>query len=88
MIERILSAGAAILCVAAGVYLLSKNSIPVTVGAKTGQSWFEIIAHGMGIYFIGKGLFVLANLSQQRAQVRSLRQLVEIGARDRGDTAE
>jgi len=50
------------LCVAAGIYLLTKSSAPITLGEQEGQSWLEVIAHGIGIYFIGKGIFVWAML--------------------------
>jgi len=45
----------AVVCVAAGIYLLQYNAVDQS---GTGTSWFQIIGHGMGIYFIGKGLFV------------------------------
>jgi hypothetical protein len=41
--------------IAAGIYLLQYQSGGDSV---TGTSWFEIIGHGMGIYFIAKGLFI------------------------------
>jgi hypothetical protein len=49
---RVVDVLATLLCIGAGVYLLQYNSS----GDQT--SWFEIIGHGMGIYFIGKGLFI------------------------------
>ena len=42
--------GAAV-CVIAGLYLLNSTTVD-------GNSYLQVISHGMGIYFIGKGLFV------------------------------
>lgn len=57
---KIIGLLAGAVCVGAGVYLLSQNS--VADPTEGGTSWFEIIAHGIGIYFIGKGIFVAALL--------------------------
>jgi hypothetical protein len=43
---------AGLICAGAGVYLLQWES------AGSEANWFEAVAHGMGIYFIGKGIFV------------------------------
>ncbi len=68
MFGALLDYAAAIICVAAGVYLLQYN----------GTSWFQIIGHGMGIYFIGKGIFV-ARSTRLQAQARDrLAQLVSL----------
>lgn len=56
-------------CIAAGVYLLQ------TQGAGE-SSWFEVIAHGMGVYFIAKGLFIGPALWQSYKQTALLEQLV------------
>lgn len=61
------------LCVAAGIYLLTKNSAPIPLGDQEGQSWLEVIAHGIGIYFLGKGVFVWAMLWPQPARRESPR---------------
>lgn len=54
-------AGAA--CVAAGLYLMTIQSVGET-------TVFVAIAHGMGLYFIGKGLFVWrANYIASRPRV-------------------
>lgn len=45
---------AALFAIGAGLYLLQYNA--VSTGG--GTSWFQIIGHGMGAYFIGKGLFM------------------------------
>lgn len=52
---RILDLGAGLLCIGAGLYLLQYNA---TGDGVAGTSWFQIIGHGMGIYFLGKGVFV------------------------------
>lgn len=45
-----------LIAIAAGGYLLTKGSPPIDVGGEQGQSWFEIIAHGMGAYFVARGI--------------------------------
>ena len=62
------------ICVTAGAYLLQYN----TTDEAAGTSWFEVIGHGMGIYFIGKGIFVAAALWRYASQQESLDRLVEI----------
>jgi hypothetical protein len=57
-------------CFAAGGYLLSSHSI----GA---PSWFDLLAHGIGLYFIAKGLFVGASMSQQFRAADALEKLVD-----------
>jgi hypothetical protein len=71
-------AGAAI-CVFAGIYLLQYNA---TTDASTGTSWFQIIGHGMGIYFIGKGLFVARSTYLEAEQADRLAQLVTLAAHE------
>lgn len=61
MFRSLLSAVSGLFCVAGGLYLLTSQAV--------GQdSYIELIAHGMGLYFIGKGLFVWLSLAQQRDQ--------------------
>jgi hypothetical protein len=51
--------------------LLSAHSV-VNLGNGT-ISCFQIIAHGMGIYFIAKGLYMGASLYEQAEQNNLLR---------------
>ena len=46
------------LSIYAGYYLLSRNSISLG-SADAGQSWLEALAHGIGIYFLAKGAWML-----------------------------
>jgi hypothetical protein len=65
----------ALIAIGAGVYLLSGQST-------TGQStWFSLIAHGIGAYFIAKGLFMARTTYLQADACNKLAQLVEITAR-------
>lgn len=74
---------AALICIAAGVYLLQYNAVDTNaLGAAAGTSWFQIIGHGMGIYFIGKGLYVGRSSYLQAETHERLKQLVELQARD------
>lgn len=63
----------AILAVIAGVYLLVRHGSPVAGG----QSWFEALAHGIGLYFLGRGAWMLGNLGMQRSTVEALDRLVD-----------
>ena len=57
---------ASLFCFGAGIYLLlHKGVVPNT--------WFEGIAHGVGIYFIGKGFFIAVTTHVQAGT----RQLLE-----------
>lgn len=69
---------AGLVCIAAGVYLLSAQS-PRVVGLG-GTSWFEVLAHGIGVYFIGKGVFVWLSVWGQAEQSDHLAKLVELEA--------
>ena len=63
------------------MYLLAHNSEPINIGDQTGgQSWFEIIAHGIGVYFIGKGLFIARSTHLDSEAVTALRKLVDAAA--------
>ena len=69
--------------------LLSHNSAPVEIAGQTGgQSWFEILAHGIGIYFIGKGLYVARSTHLDSEAVDSLRKLVNAAAFRHSDRTE
>lgn len=54
--------------IGAGIYLLQYQSAG---SSETGTSWFEIIGHGIGIYFIAKGIFI-ARTAYLQAQARNL----------------
>jgi hypothetical protein len=51
--------------IAAGVYLLQTQAV-------ANDSFLEIIAHGMGLYFIAKGLYLGPSLWQQAQQTEIL----------------
>lgn len=60
---------AGLACVAAGIYLLTSHA----VGA---NSYIELLAHGFGIYFLGKGIFVAKSLwlaGEQLLELRGIR---------------
>jgi hypothetical protein len=75
---RLAEIGGALLSIGAGVYLLTKNGATITVGGQTGQSWFEVLAHGIGVYFVGKGAWMLGRVGQAYESARALERLVEI----------
>jgi hypothetical protein len=65
---------AGLICIGAGIYLLQTQA--------SESSILEVLMHGIGVYFIGKGLFVIRAGMLAAKQVRSLESLVEIGALD------
>ena len=76
---RIMDVAAALFCIGAGVYLLSEHSVSVP-GITGGTSWFEIIAHGMGAYFIGKGLFIARSTQLDSEVAKATRKLLELAS--------
>lgn len=54
---RLAPFAAGAVCAAAGVYMLTIES------ASADPTVFEAMAHGIGVYFIGKGVFVWAMLT-------------------------
>ena len=44
----------AVIAVGAGVYLLQQKSAPIDIGGAPGQSWLEVLAHGIGAYFLAR----------------------------------
>lgn len=53
---------AALVCIGAGLYLLATQAV-------ADNSFLEVLAHGIGIYFIGKGLFVGTTVAMQQKQL-------------------
>jgi hypothetical protein len=82
---RLIGFGAAAVCVFAGIYLLQYNAVS---DPTTGTSWFQIIGHGIGIYFIGKGLFVARSTWLESQQADRLAQLVQFAAYEYQETHE
>jgi len=74
---RLLGLAAGAICVFAGIYLLQYNAV---LDPTTGTSWFQIIGHGMGIYFIGKGLFVARSTWLSEDQAKHLAALVKLAS--------
>jgi hypothetical protein len=64
----------ALLSVLAGGYLLTKNGAPV----EGGQSWFEALAHGIGLYFLARGAWMVGQLGTQQSSSKALERLVEL----------
>jgi hypothetical protein len=52
----------AVVCVIAGFYLLGSNTADA-------NSYLQVIAHGIGIYFIGKGLYLIQAVVRRSASV-------------------
>lgn len=83
----ILDVAATLVSVGAGVYLLTRHSVSVDipgVGQQGGQSWFEVIAHGMGAYFVAKGIWMARSLHLQFQSHERLVELVELDAARHG----
>jgi hypothetical protein len=67
-----------LICIGAGVYLLVSRTVDP-------DSYLQTIAHGIGIYFIGKGLFILSTSQLQRSLLSTLRGIQDLGALWLGD---
>lgn len=61
MFHRLNAIGATALCVLAGLYLLTVDQEGATV--------FEALARGIGLYFIGKGLWIWLTSGLQQRQM-------------------
>jgi hypothetical protein len=48
------SSFAGLVAVGAGIYLLSRQNA-------SGDTWLEVLAHGVGVYFIARGLFMIGS---------------------------
>jgi L-asparagine transporter-like permease len=64
--------------IGAGLYLLSAQS-PNLAG---GSSWFEVLAHGIGVYFIGKGIWMIHEALTNQELRDVARKQLEIAALD------
>lgn len=64
---RLAALASAATCIAAGYYLIS-------IQAADPDSILESLCHGLGIYMIGKGIFVGALLWKQDAIERAVRE--------------
>ena len=73
-IGMVFDIAAALLAIGAGLYLLQYNAID---NGTDGTSWFQIIGHGMGIYFVGKGLFMMRSAWFSAQSVNHLRYMAE-----------
>lgn len=69
---------AGLLAIGAGIYLLQSQS--VSVAGVDGTSWFQVLAHGIGVYFIARGLWMLGHVGRQDAVTDRLDRLIELGA--------
>lgn len=83
-IGKLVDVAAALLAIGAGLYLLQSNS----VSTADGTSWFQVIAHGMGIYFIAKGLFMMRAAWFSSRSVDHLKYLAEWSRYDHDDEVE
>jgi hypothetical protein len=51
---------AGLVAVGAGIYLLTRQSA-------SGDTWLEVLAHGAGVYFIARGLFMIGSSISEAA---------------------
>lgn len=62
----------------AGGYLLQAHSLGTIAGG--GQSWFQVLAHGIGGYIIARGVWMLAQIRRKAETLDRLDKLVELAA--------
>jgi multisubunit Na+/H+ antiporter MnhC subunit len=67
--SRALSIIAALISIGAGIYMLGHHSAANT------PTVFDILLHGIGAYFIGKGLYMGVSGVQQTSSAESLARL-------------
>jgi hypothetical protein len=80
---KLVSIVSMLIAIGAGLYMLTLES------AAEGTTIFEAMAHGIGAYFVGKGLFMGASLWQQESGTNRLGMLVDFAAqRHIKDTAD
>jgi hypothetical protein len=70
---------AGLVAIGAGVYLFSFSGGAIDLGnGQSGRSWFDVIDHGMGAYFIARGLWMLTQISAQEDVRVGINRLVEL----------
>lgn len=69
--------GAGLLAVGAGIYLVQAQSVAAVAGAG-GQTWFELLAHGIGVYVIARGIWMIRHAGHQEDLIDRLDRLIEI----------
>ena len=72
---KLLEILAGVIALGAGIYLLQEHSI-ATGGA--GQSWFEVLAHGIGAYFVARGIWMIRQAGKSEDVVDRLDRLIEL----------
>lgn len=77
---RVLDILASVACWVGGFVLLTLQSADSTSYSLTGHTVFEGIAHGVGLYCIGKGLFIARSSYYEGETAVATRKLVEFEA--------
>lgn len=67
---KLLDYAAAAASIAAGLYLLQFQSAG-------GSSWFEVIGHGIGIYFIAKGIYLARAMQVAQRETELLDEIAD-----------
>lgn len=75
-VVKTLAWASSVICIAAGVYLLQWASKAELAAGEA--SWFDIVRVGLGVYFIGKGVYVGPALWKQAQAERHLDQLARL----------
>jgi hypothetical protein len=70
---------AGIVAIGAGIYLLQYSGGTIDLGnGATGRSWSDIIDHGIGAYFIARGMWMLSHVDDIGELREALNRLVEL----------
>jgi len=69
-----------VICIIAGGYLFLSQT-------QNENSYLMTIAHGMGMYFVGKGLFILQSVLRQSAQTWFLHSIRDAEVEEPSSTA-
>lgn len=76
--SKIVEVVAGLLAIGAGIYLLQAQSVGGIPGG--GESWFAVLAHGIGVYFIARGLWMLRAAGRGDEVLHRLDRLIELAA--------
>lgn len=73
-----LSVTASVISIVAGIYLLARSSQTITIGGQSGQSWFAVLARGIGLYFLARGIWMFGEAMRSEAVWNALTKLGDL----------
>jgi hypothetical protein len=83
--RKLVEAVAGVAAAGGGVYLLTWNSAGMVPGS--GESWFQVLAHGIGIYFVARGVWMFSHAGSQEDVIDRLDRLIDLQRDEEHDAA-